>query len=144
MFINTSHNLPLDAFGNRIFCSVNKILKLAQRKCSFPLCDSFYKVSYKPSGCAIIVSGICDNGHKFEWTSSESSVNQSEHTLYRDNLSFATALVLSGNNFSKIALFCKFYGVKVISKSTFYAYQRQYICAAVHHFYTTKQVIYQM
>jgi len=97
--------LLLETFGNKFICSVNKILELAEGKCSHPHCNSFYKVSYKPSGCALIISGSCNNGHTYEWVSSKSIVNQSDNTLYNDNLAFATAFVLSRNNLNYSASF---------------------------------------
>ena len=98
-------------------------------------------MKYRQCGCVITILGSCENGHTFEWVS-DLIVNQSQHKLYKDNLRFASAITLSGNNLANIQLFCQFLRIQTISKSTFHAYQRNIICPAVHRFYITKQLGY--
>ena len=112
----------LDDYGNRVVCSLDKLLELAKYRCIEPRCDSLYDVRYRRCGCVIIILGTCENGHTFEWVSSDLIFNQSQQILYKDNLRFASSVVLSGNNLAKIQLFCQFSGIQTISKSTFHAY----------------------
>ena len=64
--------------------------------------------------------------------------------IYRDNLDFATAVVLSGNHFTKIQQFCRFFNIGVLSRTSFYAYQRLYICPAIDQYFTEQQVNIQL
>ena len=130
----------LDDYGNRVVCSLDKLLELVKCRCAEPWCDSLYDVRYRRCGCVIIIFGTCENGHTFEWVSSDLIFNQSQQKLYKDNLRFASSIVLSGNNLVKIQLFCQFFGIQTISKSTFHAYQQNIICPAIHRFYIMKQV----
>ena len=50
-----------------------------------------------------------------------------QYQAYQDNLHFASAVLLSGNNLTKMELLCQFFGLPIISKSTFHSYQRNYI-----------------
>ena len=92
------------------------------------------------SGCCLIIHAECDNGHSFQWNSSKSFYNQNNQNIYYDNLDFASAVVLSGNNFHEIEQFFCFLNTKIISASAFFAYQRLYICPAVDRFYQAEQV----
>ena len=76
----------------------------------------------------------------FTWESSECLLNQSNSRLYQDNLHFALEVLLSVNNFTKVELLCQFFGVPIISKSTFHSYQRNYIYPAINKYYTAEQV----
>ena len=79
-------------------------------------------------------------GHQFKWESSVAQANQKGSKVYADNLDFASAVVLSGNHFSKMRLFFRFYGVTVISLTTFHTYQRLFICPSIDDFYKKEQV----
>lgn len=59
---------------------------------------------------------------------------------FLDSLHFASAVVLSGNNYSKIEQFARFYRLNIVSRSTFHGYQRNYICTGVDKFYKDEQV----
>ena len=43
--------------------------------------------------------------------------------MFLDNLDFATALVMSGNHFTKIQQFGQFFEIAVLFHSSFYSYQ---------------------
>lgn len=126
--------------GVRIICSLSRLLELARRKCTSDGCNSQCNISYKKCGCCLLINGICECGHTFTWESPERLLNQSISRLYQDNLCFASAVLLSGNNFTKVELLCQFLGVPIISKSTFHSYQRNFICPAINKHYTTEQV----
>ena len=119
--------------STRYICSVNRLLDLAAGVCNVNNCGNQRKVDYKPSGSCIIIYGICENGHSFQWESSErlGQGQQKQKGLHLDNLHFASAIVLSGNNNSKIEQFARFYRLNIISRSVFHGYQRNYICTDV-------------
>ena len=51
--------------------------------------------------------------------------------VYRDNLDFAIAVILSGNHFRNIA---------VLPRTSYYSYQCLYICPAIDQYFTEQQV----
>lgn len=117
------------------------LLELAKGRCREEHCNKLYSnVTQTTSGCCLIIHAECENGHSFRWNSSKSFYNQNNQNIYYDNLDFASAVVLSGNNFHKIEQFFCFLNTKIISASTFFAYQRLYICPAVDRFYQVEQV----
>lgn len=127
--------------STRYICSVNRLLDLAAGVCNVSNCGSQRKIDYKPSGCCIIIYGTCGNGHSFQWESSERlGQGQQQKQLHVDNLHFASAIVLSGNNYSKIEQFARFYRLNIISRSVFHGYQRNYICTGVNTYYKREQV----
>ncbi|XP_065911288.1 uncharacterized protein [Dysidea avara] len=51
--------------------------------------------------------GVCQQGHRFQWTSSRAIDNKHGNTVHEDNMLFSMAVVLSGNNFQKLNVFQK-------------------------------------
>lgn len=128
-------------FIGHVICSVELLLELAKGKCREEHCDKFYNtVTHAASGCCLIIHTLCENGHSFRWDSSKSFYNQNNQNMYYDNLDFASAVILSGNNFHKMEQFFRFLNTKIISTTSFFAYQRLYICSAIDHFYQAEQV----
>lgn len=84
----------------------------------------------------MIVEGRCASGHTFNWESSPSTLmNTHKCKSYVDNLDFASAIILSGNNFTKVS----FLSLPCKSKATFHAYQRLFICPTIDRFYKLEQ-----
>ena len=127
--------------STRYICSINKLLDLAAGVCNVSNCGSQRKVDYKPSGCYIIIYGTCGNGHTFQWESFERlGEGQHQKQLHVDNLHFASAIVLSGNNYSKIEQLARIFRLNIISHSVFQGYQCNYICTGVKEYYKREQV----
>lgn len=57
--------------GTRFICSVDRLLDLAGGVYRVRDCGKRCQFDYKPSGCCIILFGTCENGHVFEWESSD-------------------------------------------------------------------------
>ena len=98
------------------------------------------KATVKIIGCALVIKLKCETGHVFSWASSPTITKRSGQAIYKINLLFAASLLLSGNNYYKINQCCNFMGTKCISASTFFNYQRLYLCPVISKFYTTKMV----
>jgi hypothetical protein len=49
-----------------------------------------------------------------------------------NSLQAAASILLSGNSFAKIERMAKFYGLALLSKSTFYCYQRLYLIPEIN------------
>ena len=85
-----------------VICMIGKLLELARRKCHESNCSSCYIIKHKFSGCTLIISGACQQGHHFYWASSCTIGKSCGNAVHEDNILFATAIVLYGNNFQKI------------------------------------------
>ena len=131
------YKLDGDSF---ILCSVRKLLELVGVKCQENNCESVISVGYELCGCCIKLYGCCTNGHKLEWVSSDFHLNNNGSRVYNINIDLASAVILSGNSFAKLATFFKFMNASIISRTTFHSYQRHFICPAVNKFYVKEQV----
>ena len=108
----------------KIICSLDKLLQFTGHICQV---DKLY-------GCSVKVFGVCMKGHCFIWESSDVVTSKAGGRLYLDNLNF-TSLILSGNNYRKIMVFARFYGLHIIGVTTFHGYQCNIICHGVDTFY---------
>ena len=125
----------------KIICYMDNLLELIGSQCRF--CPLQCKISTRMVGCTLVVNMTCDAGHTFSWASSPSLMNSVNSTIYKANLAFASAVLLSGNNFYKILQLCRFMGLKCISPSTYFAYQRLCLCPAIQEFYNSRMVSQQ-
>lgn len=124
----------------QVICSGHKLIQLVDQRCHEAGCTSQRTIRYGITCCCLTINAVCNNGHVYRWESSDVLVSQNPNKLYVDNLHFASTLVLSGNNYKKIQLFCNFLGVQIISNTTFHSYQRHYICPGIKSYYEEEQV----
>ena len=124
----------------KVICSLHKLLQLAGHICQVDDCRARREIHYKVYGCSVKIFGVCTKGHRFIWESSDVITSKAGGRLYLDNLNFASSLILSGNNFRKIMVFARFYGLHIVGVTTFHGYQRNIICPAVDMFYKREQV----
>ena len=122
----------------KIMCFMDNLIELIGNQCRF--CSLKCKVSTRVVGCTLVVNMLCNTGHTFSWASSPVLINHNNSTIYKGNLAFALALLLSGNYFNKILQLFHFLGLKCISTSTYYAYQRLVLCPAIQKFYNNAMV----
>lgn len=85
--------------------------------------------------------GTCANGHPFQWESSDKLETGDQKKLHIDNLHFALAIILSGNNQSKMEQFARFYCLSILRGASFHGYQHNYVCSGVDRFYKHQQVL---
>ena len=120
-------------------CYVDRLLELIGRQCKF--CPLQVKVSVRTVGCSLVVKMVCSREHTFSWASSPLvTTNSNKSVLYKANLVFASALLLSGNNYYKVSQLCRFMNLKCISPSTYFAYQRPCLTPAIEKFYNKEMV----
>ena len=119
----------------RIVCIVKKLLELVGENCREHNCSNTLKYSANICGCVLTIQGSCKDGHLFYWSSSEELYSQTGSKVMLDNLCLVGAIVLSGNQFSKIKLMFRFAEIACLSSTTFHAYQRHYICPVVNDYY---------
>ena len=106
----------------RVMCSTSKLNKLIGTKCHMSNCDGNYKLNFETSGCCLLIKGSCENGHSFNWTSSDVVHSSSGKKVFSDNLHVSSAIVLSGNSLNKIELFFQFMNLRFISSTSFFAH----------------------
>ena len=98
-----------ESFGSpskhRFVCSVHKLLALVGTTCHTKGCDKICHITYTYCGGCMMLKGMCGDGHGFTWTSSDTLTNKAGSNLFTNNLDIAPAVVLSGNNYAKMALF---------------------------------------
>ena len=123
-----------------VICSINKLLDLAGGKCQATNCRQTRQVTYELTGCCLQLSGVCQDGHRFNWSSSEFHTNKNHTKIFDINLLMASAVVVSGNSFTKVKMLFNFMNLAIISKTTFYSYQCHFICPGVNTFYLQEQV----
>jgi len=121
-------------------CSIKKLLELARAGCHEVDCMHTRQVSYKVVSSYTEIEGTCPNGHPFHWLSSNFHSTSKNAKISDTNLLMASGTVLSGNSYAKIAKFFRFMRVAFICQSSFYDYQRHFICPAVNKFYMQEQV----
>ena len=133
LYLDQSHGME-----TIVMCYVDKLLELIGSQCKF--CPLQSKVSARAVGCSLVVKMVCSRGHTFSWASSPVVTNSDKSMLYKANLVFASALLLSGNNYYKVLQLCRFMNMKCISPSTYYAYQRLCLSPAIQKFYNKEMV----
>lgn len=105
--------------NKRIICSL-KLMELFGKVCQEEGCGEEYYLTNTIVGCCLTISAHdhCSNGHLHKWSLSERITN-SNGSVFLDNLDFATALILSGNHFTKIQQYGQFFEMAVLSRSSF-------------------------
>ena len=73
----------------------------------------------------------CTNGHQGCWTSSKLLCQKEGQNIYTNSILLAAAVIITGNNYDKIKMFCQFMNLGFISKATFSRLQRNYAIPAI-------------
>jgi len=82
----------------KIICSLSKLLELTGERCRFcpHQCSS---TSYRVVGCTVVIKCMCEMGHTFVWASSPTICNAGNSDMFKNNLVFASSILLSGEQF---------------------------------------------
>ena len=110
----------------KFLCSLDLFLDLFVGCCRIQGCSNVPEVKHYFVGTVVVITTKCQAGHIFKFASSR-EVNG----LYANNLQSAAAILLSGNNFSKVNRMAEFLGLSFLSEATFYRIQRLYLFPAV-------------
>ena len=92
-------------------------MELASGKCQVANCRHNRQVSYEVTSCCLQVNGVCQDGHRFHWSSSEFHVNKNHTKIFDINLLLSSVIIVSGNSFNKIQMLFNFMHLAVISKT---------------------------
>lgn len=79
-------------------------------------------------GSNVELTWCCQSGHGRKWVSSETLPSKKRGTIALNDGLLASAVVISGNNYSKFSLLCQALGMQIISEALFLRFQKH--CAA--------------
>lgn len=116
----------LEIEEQKFIISETRLIDLFRGRCQEPGCASECTVKSKSVGCTMELWWKCQNGHKGKWHSSEEYGG-----MYSNNLQFSSAVLLSGNNHSKIELMSRFLGLSCPSRASFLRVQKFYCVPAI-------------
>lgn len=116
----------------RTIVSVDKLLELNGDKCMAVVDETIcgMKLAYTISSCGsrLELTLKCCKGHTKKWASSEVLSIKSNNNIYLNDSLQAAAILISGNNYSKISLLAKALNLNLVGPSTFLRFQKH--CAA--------------
>ena len=112
----------------RVMVSVDKLLELKGKICLEErdgiLCGKAVTCSTKRVGSRVDIEWKCSEGHCGKWESSEILTTSRFSKVFLNDSIMAIAIILSGNNYAKVELFCKVLNMNIISKTNFLSFQR--------------------
>lgn len=101
--------------------------------CQHAVCPGSSSVTnWKIEAWCLHVSWECSNGHMGCWTSSQLLCNKNGTDIYANSFLLAAGLLITGNNFNKLSLFCKFLGLGFICRSTYNRLQSNYLIPEIN------------
>jgi hypothetical protein len=112
----------------KFVCSLVLLLQVFQSRFQTPGSVNAPTVSYRFVCASLFIDSVCSFGHKHRFCSS----HELGEGVYVNSLQAAASILLSGNSFAKIERMAKFYGLALLSKSTFYRYQRLYMIPEIN------------
>ncbi|KAK0142690.1 hypothetical protein N1851_019380 [Merluccius polli] len=95
-----------------------------------------FHVWVKSRATAAIIQWICPSGHTVWQWSSQSSL---KYGMQIGDFMLATNILLSGNNYAKVALLFKFMNMGMVGRSTFFKIQDSYCVDTIKQFWEEKR-----
>ncbi|XP_035671511.1 uncharacterized protein LOC118412627 [Branchiostoma floridae] len=124
-------------------CSLEQLLGFLEipadmRKCRVPSCSSsgLADPSMETVASGVVVKWLCKGGHLiWRWFSQP----RLKYGIQGGDFMQASSLLLSGNNYAKYSLMCKFMSLGCVNASTFYKIQSQYCVGTIDEFWSRQQ-----
>ena len=91
-------------------------------------CNAQLSFHSKVVGSSLELTWYCKSGHGRKWVSSETLPYKKRGTIATNDGLLASAVIISGNNYSKFSLLCQALGMQIISEASFLRFQKH--CAA--------------
>ena len=108
----------------KVIADIDTIMELFQI-CTTESCGCKCMLnSKKLEGCVLKVSWACSNGHTGFWTSSKLLCQKRGQNVYVNTILLAPGVIISGNNYEKVANLFNFLGVGFVAPATFTRLQR--------------------
>ena len=122
--------------NTRVLVSITKIQELKGNICSETLgqgefCGQSRTFEYDTRGTVLVLRWSCSNNHAGLWKSSEVLCRSYTTDIYLNDTLVSACIFLSGNNYSKFSLFCKFLNLKIPDVTTFTRVQRYFSVPAI-------------
>lgn len=126
--------------------NLDLLLPLFNARCQHRDCSGNSNVdNLKTEARCCHISWKCSNGHVGSWCSLFLLCNKGGKDFHTNSLLLAIGILVSGNNFDKLNLFCKFLNLSLISRSTFMRLQRFYLIPEIKGFWQEmKNAIWQV
>ena len=116
---------------------ISLLLELFENKCKIESCSSKCEVCRcKTNGCVVTIEWRCSMGHFGSWSSSKVLCQKKKQNVFTNNVMIAAGLFITGGHYEKFSLFCKFLGLKIISRSTFMRVQKRCVIPVIEQFWT--------
>lgn len=121
---------------DRVIVDVDILLLMFSNGCLLESCTGSSKVTNwnVEAGC-LQLSWKCSNGHVGCWSSSQVLCNKGGADIYANSFLLAAGLLITGNNYDKLALFFKFLRLEFICRSTYNRMQRNYLIPEIKSFW---------
>ena len=117
---------------SRYLVSQEKLVELVGSTCCEQTdgqkCDAQLSFHSKVVGSSLELTWYCKSGHGRKWVSSETLPSKKRGTIAINDGLLASAVIISGNNYSKFSLLCQALGMQIISEASFLRFQKH--CAA--------------
>ena len=104
---------------DRVIVDVSLLLELFNKSCQTSCSGKSKVLNTKMEGGVLIVSWKCSEGHIGSWKSSRVLCCHGGQDIFVTSMLIAAGVLISGNSFDKMALFGRFLGLRLISKSTY-------------------------
>ena len=123
-----------------VVVSLDNLLALFTGRCNEKGCEGEKDVWHRIDGGVVIVGWNCGRGHGGVWESSEVlATKQNGQKVFVNTVVLAASVLISGNNFSKAAMFSKCSNLQFVSVSTFHRIQKLYGIPAINSFWGEMQ-----
>lgn len=130
----------------KVIVTLDKLLSLFTGTCSEKNCGREKKVWHKFQGSVLIIGWNCGAGHGGVWESSDVLIQKDRGPkVYVNDVVLGASVILSGNNFSKIALFMNCLNLNFISNTSFCRTQKLHVLPTIQTFWSDmKKVIHDI
>ncbi|XP_068122636.1 protein XNDC1N isoform X1 [Hyperolius riggenbachi] len=108
--------------------SLDELLKKVRCQENPSCLKSIVKINKQFRGSAVIVRGVCEDGHRFKIFESQPKIKRH----YSGNVLLASSVVCAGLNFSEVHDFFKIFGMLQFSEKSFHLYQKKFSLPAIN------------
>ena len=130
----------------KVIVTLDKLLELFSGPCDAKDCSGSKEVWHKSKGGVFTTGWNCSEGHGDLWESSDVLIKrEGGQKVYVNTVVLSASILLTGNNFSKVALLTKCLNLGFILNATFDRIQRLYAIPTVQNFWSDmKKVIHEV
>ena len=123
----------------RVIVTIEKLKELKGKTCremqNDKICGSILTYTSSERGAISILSWPCPRGHAGIWRSSEVLKVTNNNNVYVNDILIPAAVVLSGNNYYKLANFCQAMNLQIPSGQSYLNSQKHFITPTVAEFW---------